>query len=150
MSNKQIYFGRYDGTVQLLGGTSDGGKPISFSVKQAYNYYQSNSYKQYKWAQFLVQCEQPVSLGCQLSVDFKEALTNVVHTGTTNLSGAAEWDVCPWDTCEWGVSPFTQRWISAFANYGVTASHWLVGNMMGVDFSWFSTEHVYEPSTGLL
>jgi hypothetical protein len=150
MSNRIIYFGKYDGTIYTIGGNADNGQPISFSVKQAYNYYQNNSFKHYKWAQFLVSCDKPVVLACKLSVDFKESLQNNVLNGITSALDGGVWDICPWDTCYWGTSPYTQKWVSAFGDFGVTASHWLSGSMKGVTFDWYSTMHVYEPATGLL
>jgi hypothetical protein len=150
MSERVIYFGDYNGNIYAIGGTSDNGNPISFSVKQAYNYYQTNSFKHYKWAQFLVKCEMPVLLSCSLSVDFDEAYQNNNINGTTQLGNGGQWDICKWDTCQWGYSPYTQKWVAGFANYGVVASHWLVGDMQGVSFEWYSTNHIYEPATGLL
>jgi hypothetical protein len=149
MSNHIVYFGRYDGSIRRIEGTLDNTKSIVISVKQAYNNFGSLSYKQFKWAKFLVKSEAPVLLSSKLSVDYNEstssppiAIEPLVSTGT--------WDVSHWDADYWGRTPYNQQKIVAYSDFGVVASHWLTGSFNGHSFEWFSTEHVYEEASGLL
>jgi hypothetical protein len=149
MANKELYFGRFDGTVRKIGGQYDNDKPIEFSVKQAYNYFNTPAHKHFKWAKFLVKSEAPVVLASKLSVDFREdppaTEPNPISTG-----GGAVWDIDFWDIGVWGSGGYTQSWIAAYGNYGVAASHWLQGSIKGASFEWYSTEHVFEKTQGLL
>lgn len=149
MSNKQIYFGRYDGSIRHVGGTYDNGESIHFSVKQAYNYFEKRNYKHFKWAQFLVRCDAPVILSAQLSVDYRETAPAAVPSPIGVGVGDA-WDQAQWDIASWGYGLYTQRWLSPFGDYGVVASHWLTGDIQGASLEWYSTEHVYEDAEGLL
>jgi hypothetical protein len=149
MSDKQVYFGRYDGSVRLVGGLYDNGNTINFSVKQAYNSFQEQGYKLYHWAQFLVRCDAPVSMSATLAVDYKEIAPPSPEFDIGVDVGAA-WDTAIWDQVSWGYGLYTQRWIAAFGNYGFTAAHWLIGSIGGATLQWFSTEHVYEKASGLL
>jgi len=149
MSNKIIYFGRYDGSIRQIGGTVDNGSPIHFSAKQAYNYFNDQSYKQFKWAQFLVRCDAPIVLSAQLSVDYQETAP-ASPASPIGIGVGDAWDVAMWDTASWGYGLYAQRWLSSFGNYGVVASHWLIGDIVGSQLEWFSTEHVFEKAEGLL
>jgi hypothetical protein len=144
-----MYFGRFDGSVRKITGAYDNFKAIRFQAKQAYNYFDTPAHKHFKWAQFLVRSEAPVTLASRLSVDYVETppstLPNPIGSG-----GGAEWDLAYWDSAEWGYGPFTQRWIAPYGNYGVAASHWLAGDIAGASLEWYATEHVYEKAQGLL
>jgi hypothetical protein len=149
MSNKVMYFGRYDGSVRVIKGLYDNLTSIRFTAKQAYNYFNTPQHKHFKWAQFLVRSEAPVVLASRLSVDYIE---DVPQTAPSPIgeTGGAVWDFAYWDQDFWGYGPYTQRWIAAYGNYGVAASHWLIGDVGGASLEWYSTEHVYEKASGLL
>jgi hypothetical protein len=149
MSNKLIYFGRYDGSIREVGGLYDNDNAIAFSAKQSYNLFGQHSYKHFKWAKFLVNCDSPVILSSQLSVDYSETAPLSVPS-PMGAGVGAEWDVAMWDTASWGYGHQTQQWVSPYGNYGVAASHWLIGSISGASFEWYSTEHIYEPASGLL
>lgn len=149
MSNKRLYFGRYDGSIRVLGGMYDVDKPITFNAKQAYNYFKTPQRKHFKWAQFLVKSEAVVSLASRLSVDFIENVP-VTEPNPLGTGGGAAWDIAYWDVDYWGYGPYTQRWIAPYGDYGVAASHWLTGQVAGATFEWYSTEHVFEKADGLL
>jgi hypothetical protein len=148
-SEKVMYFGRHDGSVRKMGGLFDNLKPIEFNVKQAYNYFKTPKHKLFHWAMFQVRSEAPVVLASRLSVDFME-IVPTTEPNPINEGAGAEWDLSFWDDAIWASGPFTQRWIAAYGNYGVVASHWLQGSIQGASFEWYSTEHVYEEATGLL
>ena len=149
MMNKQMYFGRWDGSIRVIEGTYDIDKPIRFIAKQAYNYFNSPLHKHFKWAQFLVRSDAPVVLSSRLSVDYKENVP-IAQPAPIGAAAGAEWDIDFWDLGSWGFEAYTQRWIAAYADYGVAASHWLQGDIAGASFEWFATEHVFEKASGLL
>jgi hypothetical protein len=149
MSGKSIYFGRFDGSIRRINGLYDMTNPISFSVRQSYNAFETNKYKHFNWAQFLVMSDAPVVLASSLSVDYRETKPTTTPSALNTGDGAV-WDVDYWDDALWAVGPYIQRWIAAYGDYGVVASHWLVGDIGGATFEWFSTEHVFEEAEGLL
>ena len=148
-ANGVIYFGRWDGSIRKVGGLSDNNEAIVVRCKQAYNYFKSPSHKHFKWAQFLVKSDAPVQLASKLSVDFMEH-TPAVAPSAIGAGEGAIWDIDFWDDAVWASGPYTQRWIAAYGDYGVSASHWLEGHFDNVEFEWYSTEHVWEPAQGLL
>jgi len=149
MMDKKLYFGRYDGSIRVVGGLYDVTEPIEFLAKQAYNYFKTPQRKQFHWAQFLLKSEAPVALASRLSVDFVENIP-VVDPNPLGSGGGAEWDIAYWDIDYWGYGPYTQRWIAPYGDYGVAASHWLQGQIGGASLEWYSTEHVFEKADGLL
>jgi hypothetical protein len=150
VANHNLYFGRYDGSVrQAFVGFYDQGNPIAYSVRQAYNYFNGFGYKHFKWAQFQVRSDAPVTISSRLSVDFKDIPPLINSTGLVNVTGAT-WDVSFWDQDFWAVMPYAQNIIQSYGAYGIAASHWIGGDSAGTTLEWFSTDYVYEQTTGLL
>lgn len=149
-----LYFGRYDGYIaQGDYGRLDDTANINFDCKCAYNYFEDGRgggqlTKHFQWAALTVSCDGTPPLSGKLSVDFVEDQPDYVSIAAT--PDGTPWDVGYWDTAEWGTDERTQRFIITLNKGGVCGSLWLRGSLKGINFAWYATQYVLQPTQGLL
>lgn len=154
--NKRVYFGKFDGTVNLaFEGYNDLGENILLDCKQAYDYFDNGDgantafiRKHFQWANILVAANGTPPLSAQFNVDYVE--TQPEYLNDVIDPDGAEWDVEFWDLAEWGTDAQTQRVLVTLNKSGVAGSLWLRASIDGIYLRWYATNYAFTRLQGLL
>lgn len=141
--NNQLYFGTSGVIYQADTGLADDGAPITWSVKQAYNYMgERTTQKRWCQAQPVFQASAGLSVAFTMSSDFDPSVPSGSIPVTT-VTGS-KWNVALWGS-PWGdVIKIVRPWIG-LTGVGFAGAIYMQGSTNNVTMRWMSTNVVFEP-----
>jgi hypothetical protein len=142
--NNLLYYGSVGVVEQCDIGSSDDGSPITWTVKQAFNYFGERSKnKRFTMAKPTFLASAGLSVSVYLSVDF----ANVRPSGTVPITngGGALWNVNLWNVTYWGdAQQVVAPWVG-LAGDGYAAALVFSASTANVTAQWMSTLVLFEP-----
>jgi hypothetical protein len=141
--NNLLYFGGTGVVEQADVGSSDDGVAISWTCKQAFNYFgEKASNKRFTLAKPTFQASSGLSVSIYLSVDF----ANTMPTGTVPITNgaSAKWNVSPWNTTYWGdAQQVVSPWVGLTGD-GYAAALVFSAATANLTAKWMSTLVMFE------
>lgn len=144
----RLYYGQSGKVSRAYSGTSDAGVNINFEALPSFQYHGGMNLKRYTMARTIVNIDNSdigVLLG--INVDFD----TTAPTGATTFasSDSALWDIALWDAGLWGGTVSLQKNWQTVGGVGYCAAIHMKGSTRHANFSWQSTDYVYEPGVGM-
>lgn len=141
--NNNLYFGTNGAVVQCDTGTSDNGADIYGYVQQAFNFFGAKGMQKiFKMARPIFQSESYVFPTVRMNVDFDLSKRTPLQSQT--LGAGAEWDVAEWDVAEWVIGDVISRDWRSITGIGISGGLNISTNISGLEYSWISTDIIYE------
>lgn len=137
-----LYFGGNTYVALADTGNTDGGAAISFKIKPAFNYFDSDRKKQFKMVRPIIAANGSQNISLQINVDFNDIAPSLPNA--PSLSSGPFWDVALWDTVQWGgAEQIFQNWYSV-NGLGFASTLYLTGSINGSTLKLQAIDYLYE------
>ena len=141
-----LYYGTVGKVCQADAGTSDDGSGITWSVLQAFSYFDIHTLKQWTLARPVWSGSVPVMVSYKLCVDFDQLPP--ITAIPLSKGQQANWNTpCFWNTpTYWGdANLFTRNWVGS-VGVGYCAAPYMQGTSLNATGQWQSIDHIYVPA----
>lgn len=144
----ELYYGGNNVVVKAWDGNDDNGSNIVGNSKTAFDYFDSQSKKQFKQARPIIATNGSPSVELGLNIDYEDG----DRLGTLTFSGStsALWGISLWGIGLWGSGLRTIKdWIGV-TGIGKCAATRLKCSAQGIEVRWQATDYLYEEGEGIL
>ena len=143
-----LYYGGNNVVVKAWDGNADNGSNIVGNSKTAFDYFDSQSKKQFKQARPIIATNGSPTVELGLNIDYEDG----DRLGTLTFSGStsALWGISLWGIGLWGSGLRTIKdWIGV-TGIGKCAATRLKCSAQGIEVRWQATDYLYEEGEGIL